>query len=162
MRQRSNVALFVLALTLVFTVGRDAPAAASSDDAFTGTWKLVLAKSHLLPPIPRSLVTHIECTTTGLTVREEIVDSDGKAMTVTAKAGFDGKDYPVTGTQFADTVSYQRVDARTIKGTSKKGGKVLVHETAVVSPDGKTMTATYEGKDAQGKDVVATAVFEKM
>jgi hypothetical protein len=160
-RRNVSALLSVLTLALVLAVARDARPAAPAEDPFTGTWKLAPARSRLQPPIPRSLVTHIQCDEKGLSVREEIVDADGKPKTVTGKAGFDGRDYLVTGTPFADTVSYRRVDARTIKGTSKKDGKILVHETVIVSPDGKTMTATYEGKDAQGKDVVATAVFEK-
>jgi hypothetical protein len=153
------LALLVLALGLALNVR--AFTASPPQDPFTGTWKINLAKSHLPPPMPRSLVTHIECDAAGLTVREEIVDADGRPMTVTGKAGFDGKDYPVTGTPFADTVSYQRVDSHTIKGTSKRGGKIVTHETVIVSLDGKTMTATYTSKDAQGNDSVATAVFEK-
>jgi hypothetical protein len=147
--------LAVLLCALAMTAG------AAAQDPFTGTWKLNHAKSHLPPPVPRSLVTQIACDDTSVSVREEIVDADGKAQTVTVRAGLDGKDYPVVGTPVADMVSYQRGDARTLKGTSKKGGKVLVHETVVVSADGKTMTATYTGLDAQGKEIVGTAVFEK-
>jgi hypothetical protein len=132
-----------------------------AQDPFTGTWKLNLAKSHLPPPVPRSVVSHIECDDRGVSIREDIVDADGKAQTVTGKAGFDGKDYPVVGSPLADTVSYRRVDARTIQGASKKAGRVLVHETVAVALDGRTMTATYTGKDAQGHEVVGTAVFEK-
>lgn len=149
-----------VAAALLAVLALSAPGAAAQDP-FTGTWKLNLAKSHLQPPIPRSLVTHIQCDDKGVSIREEIVDADGKPQTATGKAGFDGKDYPVVGTPFADTVTYQRVDANTIKGTSKKNGKVLVHETVVVAPDGKTMTATYTGTDAQGKAVIGTAFFEK-
>jgi hypothetical protein len=38
---------------------------------------------------------------------------------------------------------------------------MLVYETVVVSPDGPTITATYSGTDAEGKQVTGTAVFEK-
>jgi hypothetical protein len=148
--------LAVLSFALLATA-----ALAAAQDPFTGTWALNHAKSHLPPPVPRSVVSHIQCDDKGVSVREEIVDADGTAHTATARAGFDGKDYPVVGTPLADTVSYRRVDARTLEGTSKKSGKVLVHETVVVSPDGRTMTATYTGQDAQGKEVVGTAVFDR-
>jgi hypothetical protein len=160
-RRTASALLPVFALALVVTTGRGACLAAPDQDPFTGTWKLDLGKSRLQPPAPRSLVTHIQCDETGISVREEIVDADGKPLTVTGKAGFDGRDYPVIGTPFADTVSYQRVDAHTIRGASKKGGKVLVHETVIVSQDGKTMTATYTAKDPQGREIVSTAVLEK-
>jgi hypothetical protein len=137
------------------------PVLASPQDPFTGTWTLNLAKSRLPPPVPRSLVSHIECDQKGVSIREEVVDAEGRPQTITCKVGFDGKDYAVVGSPVADAVSYQRVDARTIRGTSKKHGIALVHETVVVSADGKTMTATYTGVDAQGKAVVGTAVFER-
>jgi hypothetical protein len=36
-----------------------------------------------------------------------------------------------------------------------------MHETVVVSPDGKSMTGTYSSTDAVGIHVTAVAVFEK-
>lgn len=148
--KRITVALCAVSLCL-FAAG----------DPFSGTWKLNPAKSKLPPPVPRSLVSHIEADATGVRVHEQIVNDKGQRETVTVDARFDGKDYPVKGSPLADAVAYQRVDSHTLKGTSKKAGKVLVHETVVVSKDGKTMTATYSGKDANGKAVVGTAVFEK-
>ena len=97
----------------------------------------------------------------GIQITEEIVNVSGERLTISAKAKFDGKDYPVTGTPQADTVAYQRVDANTIKGVAKKAGKVVMNETVVVSPDGKTMTGIYSGIDAIGRPVTAVAVFEK-
>jgi hypothetical protein len=134
---------------------------ASGPDPFTGTWQLNLAKSKLPPPVPRSVISYIECDGRSVSVREEIVDANGQRQTAIVKAAFDGKDYPVVGSPAADTVSYRRIDSHTLKGTSKKGGKVLLDETAVVSPDGRTMTATYSWADAEGKQVTATAVLER-
>lgn len=156
MRPCAAVALAgVLASALAATLLATAP------DPFTGTWQLNLAKSKLSPPVPRSVVSYIECDGTSVSVREEIVDANGQRQTATVKAAFDGKDYPIVGSPLADAVSYQRIDSDTLKGTSKKGGKVMVYETVVVSPDGKTMTATYSGADAEGQQVTGTAVFEK-
>jgi hypothetical protein len=44
-------------------------------------------------------------------------------------------------------------DARTTERTDKKGGKVAQTITRVVSQDGKTMTATVKGTNAQGQAV---------
>ena len=85
----------------------------------------------------------------------------GEALTATVNARFDSKDYPITGSPFADTVTYQRTDSRTLKSTAKKAGKVVVNETAVVSKDSKTLTATYFGTDSTGKQVTGSAVFCK-
>ncbi len=46
-------------------------------------------------------------------------------------------------------------------GGFQKAGKVVMNETVVVSPDGKSLTGTYSGTDATGKQVTAVAVFER-
>jgi hypothetical protein len=135
----------------VLASGMAATLLATAPDPFTGTWQLNLAKSKLSPPVPRSVVSYIECGGKSASVREDIVDATGQRQTATVKAAFDGKDYPIVGSPLADAVSYQRIDSHTLKGTRKKGGKVPVYETVVVSPDGKTMIATYSGTDAEGR-----------
>lgn len=157
MRRRASVVL-ALAVTAVLVSAAVTPLIAGQADPFTGTWKLNHAKSSLPAPAPQSVVSHIECTPKWVSVREEIVDANGQPQTVTGKAGFDGKDYPIAGSPSVDHVSYQRIDARTIKGTAKKNGQVVMHETVVLSPDGKTFTATYAGPDGKA---VGSALFEK-
>jgi hypothetical protein len=130
-------------------------------DPFTGAWTLNLLESKLPPPLPRSQIVHIKANRTGIHVREEIVNEDGQPMTVTVKAKFDGKDYPASGSPFADSVTYQRIDSHTLKGVVKKAGKVVTTETATVSADGRTLTGAYTGTDATGKQVDAVAVFER-
>jgi hypothetical protein len=61
----------------------------------------------------------------------------GERMVITVDAWFDGKDYPIQGSPFADADSYQRVDHNTIEGVGKKNGKVIMHETVVVSPEAR-------------------------
>jgi hypothetical protein len=130
-------------------------------DPFSGQWILNPSKSKLPPPPPQRQISYIEANATRIRIREEITSDMGERMTITVDAKFDGKDYPIVGTPSADTVAYQRVDSRTLKGVAKKGGKVILNETVVVSPDGKTLTGTYHGTDATGKQVTAVAVFEK-
>jgi hypothetical protein len=36
-----------------------------------------------------------------------------------------------------------------------------MQETAIVSHDGRTMTGTYSATDADGKQITATAVFDR-
>ncbi|MBZ5555216.1 MAG: hypothetical protein LAO21_21095 [Acidobacteriia bacterium] len=130
-------------------------------DPFSGQWKLNPSKSKLPPPLPQSQVSFIEADATHIRVREEIINDKGEHMTITVDARFDGKEYPIVGTPAADTVVYQRVNSRTLKGVARKDGKVVLNETVVVSPDGKTLTGTYHGTDATGRQVWAVAVFEK-
>ncbi len=133
----------------------------AAGDPFAGTWVLNLSKSKLSPPLPKSQITHVVVDASGIQITEELVTGAGERMTISVTARFDGKDYPISGSPFADAVAYQRVDRNTIKGVGKKDGKVIMHETVVLSPDGKIMTGTYSGTDATGKQVTAVAVFEK-
>ena len=77
------------------------------------------------------------------------------------RSAFDGKDYPLTGSAVADTVSLKRIDARTTDRTDKKGGKVVQTLKRVVSQNGKTMTVTVKGTNAQGQAVNNVVVFDK-
>jgi hypothetical protein len=135
--------------------------ALAAGDPFSGTWVLNLAKSKIPPPVPKSQVARVAADASGVEITEDLVTASGERLTIHVKAKFDGKDYPVTGTPYADTVAYQRVNRYTIKGVGKKAGKVIMHETVVVSPDGKSMTGTYSGTDATGKQVSAVAVFSR-
>ena len=49
----------------------------------------------------------------------------------------------------------------TTETTFKKGGKVTSVNTAVVAADGKTMTITAKGTDAQGKPMLNVQVYDK-
>jgi hypothetical protein len=133
----------------------------AAEDPFSGLWKLNLSKSKLSPPIPKSQIARVDIDTSGIRISEEIVSDKGERMIITVDAKFDGKDYPVKGSPYADAVSYERVDRFTIKGVGKKAGKVIMYETVVVSPDGTAMTGTYSGTDASGKQVTAIAFFDK-
>ncbi len=133
----------------------------AASDPFSGTWVLNLSKSELPPPSPKSQIAHVVVDASGIQITEELVTSAGERLTISVKAKFDGKDYPISGSPFADAVAYQRMDRNTIKGVGKKDGKVVMHETVVLSPDGKIMTGTYSGTDAAGRQITAVAVFEK-
>ena len=130
-------------------------------DPFTGTWVLNLGKSKLPPPPPRSQTSYIDADSAGIRIREVIVQENGEQINVTVEAKFDGKDYPIAGSPFVDTVAYHRVDSYTLKGVVKKAGQVVTQETAVVSRDGRVLTGTYSGTDLSGKKVDAVAVFDK-
>lgn len=133
----------------------------TSADPFSGVWKLDLEKSKLPAPLPQGQTVHIQVDGMSIHVQEEIVSNKGERVTITGDARFDGKDYPIKGSDFADSVAYQRLDRSTIKGAGKKAGKVVVNETVVLSRDAKTLTTTYSGTDASGKQATYVAVFHK-
>ena len=131
------------------------------DDPFSGTWVLNLSKSKIPPPAPKSQTAHVVADASDIEITEELVGNSDERLTIHVKAKFDGRDYPVTGTPYADTVAYERMDRNTIKGVAKKAGKVIAQETIVISSDGKYMTGTNSGTDPTGKEITAVYVMEK-
>jgi len=135
---------------------------AQASDPRMGTWKLNVAKSKYSPgPAPQALTVKVEPSGQGEKVIAEFVNADGTRTTTQYTANFDGKDNPLTGSQMADMVSLKRIDARTTERTDKKGDKVAQTLRRVVSQDGKTMTVTTKGTNAQGQAVNNVVVFEK-
>jgi hypothetical protein len=135
---------------------------AQASDARIGTWKLNVAKSKYSPgPAPQSLTVKVEAAGEGEKATTEGVNADGTPTMTQYTANFDGKDSPLIGSQNADKVSLKRIDARTTERTDKKGDKVVQTLTRVVSQDGKTMTVTVKGTNAQGQAVDNVVVFEK-
>ena len=152
---RRLIACFVLCAALSWAASPATP------DPFTGAWKLNLEKSKLPPPIPANQLVHLTVEGDKISVREEITYASGHTAVVTVEARLDGKDYPVSGSPLADTMAYRRTGKHSIHGIAKQGGSVVEWEDAKVSDDGQTMTTTYTWRDADGKEVTATAVFDR-
>jgi hypothetical protein len=72
--------------------------------------------------------------------------TNGDEMTMTEPTGesytakLDGKDYPVKGAYYYNSVSLKRIDKNTIEETDKRNGTVVDVSRMTVSPDGKKMT----------------------
>jgi hypothetical protein len=128
---------------------------------FAGTWKLNLAKSEI-PPVTKSQVLTIDTDGVHVTMTEELVNDKGETLVISVEGRFDGQDYPVNGTPFADTVSYRLLDPHTIEGIAKKNGRVCVRETAVLSQDGLVVRVTYLSDDERGNTHTSHGVFERI
>ena len=136
--------------------------ATAGADQLSGTWSMNAEKSMYSPgPPPKSLTVVIESDENNYKVDATGTDGDGKPIHVQYSAKFDGKDYPATGIENADTVSVKRIDANTVETMQKKDGKVVMTVTTKVSADGKSRTSTWRGKNAEGKDVHNVVVFDK-
>src|SRR6266702_5810772 len=123
--------LLLGALALAVTA---APAAQQS-----GTWKMTPDKSKYSPgPAPKNSTVTIEADENGVKINAQGTNADGRELHVQYDAKFDGKDYPVTGLAYSDTVSVKRIGADTRESTMKKGGQVMRTVTSKVSKDGKT------------------------
>jgi hypothetical protein len=158
---------FATALAIVLGLGivlfvQSVNLSAQASDPRIGTWKMNAAKSQFNPgPPPQSLIVKVEPAGQGEKVTADIGNADGTRTTTVYTANFDGKEYPLTGSPTADTVSLKRIDSRTTDRTDKKGGKVVTTLKRVVSQDGKTMTVTTKGTTADGQPANNVIVFEK-
>ena len=132
----------------------------AAESPFSGTWKLDLAKSKMTPPVPKSDIAVVDADENGLKLNEDVITDKGESLKISYEAKFDGKDYPVAGDPFSDSVSYQRVNANPLTSQTKKGGKIATDATIVVSKDGKITTVNYTDY-SQAKPAKGTAVYDK-
>ncbi len=158
MRNRSLVGFAIVMLLTALTLF----VATAGADQSSGTWSMNAEKSKYSPgPPPKSLTVVVESDENNYKIDATGTDGDGKLIHVQYSAKFDGKDYPATGIENADTVSVKRIDPNTVETKQKKDGKVVMTITTKVSEDGKTRTSTWRGKNAEGKDVHNVVVFDK-
>jgi len=164
MRTRLVVVCFgALAVLALLTV------TAMAADMLVGTWKLNVAKSKYSPgPPPQSNTLKVETIDGGIKLLGDGVDSQGKKTHNEYTARYDGKDYPTKpmldgklNPTAADMVSWKKIDDYTYEVTGKLKGKTLGVTRVVVSKDGKSLTATATGTNAQGQKVNSTTMFEK-
>ena len=129
----------------------------AADDPFVGTWKLNLAKSQSSDNPPTEIATmKIEPHGNGVKITRNGADGNWDFT-----ANLDGQDYPVMNDRNRDTTALKRIDAYTWDVTNKKDGKVRSSQRDVVSKDGKTLTLTWKGTDAQGQPTDNIRVYEK-
>jgi hypothetical protein len=135
----------------------------AQSNSSVGTWKLNLTKSTYSPgPPPRSLTRISEVAGQGLRVTFEGIDAQGNPV----KAVFgpyldDGKPYPVTGFPAADAASYKSVNDSTTEIALMKAGKVVQTAISAVSADGKSLTQTIRGTDANGRQFNNISAYDK-
>jgi len=148
------VVLAVLAITTVVGFGADST---------VGTWKLNAAKSKFTGSYVVKSQTDVREATPdgGVKVTRTGQLADGTSLKGSFAYKYDGKEYPATGLAF-DVLSVKRVDANTVSFEVRKAGaKYHVTGQNVVSADGKTMSQTAKGTDAEGKPISSTVVFDK-
>jgi hypothetical protein len=153
----TKFAAFATTLLLMALVLSAAPA-----DQQSGTWKMNPDKSKYSPgPAPKSITVKISSDADSIKLASDGIDAAGNPTHVEYTAKYDGKDYPVSGVPNADTVAVERLDANTIRSTTKKGDQVVMIVTSVISKDGSTRTSTFKGKNAEGQNVNNVVVYDK-
>jgi len=154
--------LLVLAvLATVSATGGGAIAQPAAPDPVIGTWQLNVSKSTYTPgPAPKSQTRTYSQYAQGIAVTIKTVGADGKETTVQSTYQLDGKDYPVTGTDY-DSLSAKQVDSNTANFTLKKAGKAVGTIRRTVSKDGKTLTLKSKRTTPKAEKSESVTVFDK-
>lgn len=125
------------------------PVIATAQSGVDGTWKLDLNKAQMdaKPEIYELKDGMFTCAT-----------CDPKVM---IKA--DGTDQKLAGSPAIDTERVTIVSGNTVERIGMKDGKIRFRDTLTVSPDGKTMTRSYEGHpSASEQPMTATGVYSRV
>jgi hypothetical protein len=133
----------------------------AADDLNMGTWKLDEVKSTNGPGMPKNTTVVYAMVGDNVKISVDGVDANGAPMHNEWIGKFDGKDYPVTGDPASDTRAYTSVNDHTLTVTTKKSGKITMTGLIFVSADGKIRTVNVNGRNAKGKSVNRSSVYEK-
>lgn len=147
----------VLSVGLVFSLFAAVVAVRAETDPRIGSWKLDVAKS--TNPLPKSETRTYAMEGGAIMSTNEGVNAAGKPISTHYEATADGKDRP-TGAP-GMTLSIKLTGPGAYAGTSKKDGKVVSTNVAVISGGGKIFTFKTKGTDADGKAYTSTVVYEK-
>jgi hypothetical protein len=148
-------------ITLIMALCFIVAAVCLASDVNIGTWKLNEAKSTFPSGATKNQTVVYQAAGDQMKVTIEGTTADGKPVHIEWTGKFDGKFYPLTGDPNNDERSYKKIDARTLAGTTKKGGKVTSNSRIVVAADGKSRTVTSTGTNAKGEKVKTVAAYDK-
>ena len=158
---QKRIAVILVSLAALLAAS---PTARTQSDPWMGTWKVNLARSTYKPgPTPTVAGTiKMEPVAGGFKTTIDATNPQGQPTHTETVGKFDGKDNPVTGAQTPNTTAaYKRINGQTFVVTGEVDGKPTVTTRVAVSADGKTLTATQTGKNAQGENVNNVIVAEK-
>lgn len=133
-------------------------------DNSVGVWKRNVESTKYESANPNPITSMImvrEAVPGGLKITTTGHRKDGTPINYTVTVIYDGKDYPVSGSgSVFDTIAITQIDANKFPSVTKKG-KYHMNGMTVVSKDGKTMTITNKGTDADGKPTTFSVVWDK-
>jgi len=122
------------AVTIETHSKRVAPGPAGSH-VFSGSWR-----AYKISRSENGSIIKYRCTADGFSAETPL----GERF----DARFDGKDYPLEDNPSHTMVSVKLLSPSTVEQTNKRGGKIVGVLRLTVAPDGKTIQATYENKEA--------------
>jgi len=138
-------------------------AAWGQDQELFGIWRLNFAESTFAsgpPPFAR-VTCKIEPWEDGLKVIYDMVGTRGGVTHWEWTGRWDGKDYALEGVEEVVTNAYSRIGDHTYSVVVKVDGRITTTTRIAISPDGTTMTATSTASNAQGQNVINTAIYHK-
>jgi hypothetical protein len=140
-------------------------------DPLIGTWDLNVAKSQFPGTPPRAVRRTFDYTLDGMIlVAYETTNARGEKSFAHWFMGLDGKEHPEFGrstgatpiwflaTKVIDTHTKEVIDRRVVDPGQRQQ---VIYYTIQVSPDGNTMTMTGRTTDAQGRERVTVAVYDR-
>jgi hypothetical protein len=158
MKRRTVLVLTGMTLLSLAIAGLPQPGFAQSDPQ---TWQLNLTKSKWSSG-PRSLTVTVQAEGQNQKRTSTGTDANGNPINWVDTYVFDGMPHPSTNPDpDFDSRAATRVDAYNQIYSYTKAGKLVGTMTVVLSPDGRTVTATYMGIDANGRSDNVIAVYDK-
>ena len=162
-----KVSLVVWAIPVVLApclVAPRASVASAQNEPYVGTWELNLATSTFSPgPPPKSQTLTFRAAGPHWTALLQGIDASGRPINPDMSnlaISFDGKDHPTPNVDY-ETSAWKRINANKYEVIRKKAGKGVLTSINVVSMDGKTMTITTKGVNADGQPVNNVGVYDK-
>ena len=130
--------------------------------AIMGTWAMNSERSRFsAATTPQSIIRKYEPEGNGYKLTFEQITAEGVQDAWEYTAEYDGKDYPVSGTDEVDTIALSQVDERTTLGVFKKDGQEVAVYKRGQSKDGQTMTITTAGVNAKGDAYYDVTVYQR-
>ena len=127
-----------------------------------GTWKLNVTKSKFSPgPGPKSQTLKWERVQGGFRFTTDATSADNTVTHTVTMLKDDGSDAPVQGAASPTTRHLKRIDDRTYEDGDKVNGKPTVSRRLGVAQDGRTLTVTVTGTNAQGQPVNNVTVYDR-
>ena len=135
-----------LVLFLIAVVSVASLHAQDADDPILGAWKLNLLKSKYIPgPAPRSQTRVYRRTPNGIFVTIDTVDAKGnKQPTIEFEEKYDGKEYPIKGSEIGDALVLKRINNYLSEAIMKHGGMVVATTRRIITDNGKTLMLIYQ------------------
>lgn len=132
-------------------------------DPFVGTFKLNLAKSKWPSSPPKEFTVVVAYQGDDYLVTGTGSDAAGNPFSV--KYTFPKKGGPCAYTEggppSGTSEMIKKIDDYTLDSTATRDGKVVETVHVVVTKDGKTVTATVKGTDAQGNPIDRVEVWDR-